>query len=54
MPQTPHVEKHFNMVHDDGNGVCVLVESDVKFVVRHLFDGSICLELAGIESVDEG
>src|SRR5581483_10991270 len=42
-----------DVLHDDGDGVRVLVESGVEFVVRHLLDGSIRQTLVGLESVDD-
>src|SRR5437868_6396028 len=42
------------MLHDDGNGVRALIESDAEFFVSHLCDGSISKSLVGLEGIDGG
>jgi hypothetical protein len=41
-----------DVLHDDGDGIRIRIESGVQIVVRHLLDGSIRQTLVGLESVD--
>jgi hypothetical protein len=43
-----------DVLHDDGDGVRVLVEGGVELIVGHLLDGPIRQALVGLESVDDG
>ena len=43
-----------DMLHDYGDGVCVLIERDAELVVGDLRDGSIGQPLVGFESARDG
>jgi hypothetical protein len=43
-----------DMLHDDGDGVRILIQCDVQPCVGHLLDGSVRQTLVGLEGVDDG